>query len=78
VYGCVQASTLWYLLIGSMLEGMSYQASETDRYVFRKQVGDHKVLLPLYIENILTIVDKNELKKIKNCLEEKFETNDRL
>ncbi len=40
VYGCVQASPLWYSLISSTLESMKYQVSETDRCVFRKQVGE--------------------------------------
>jgi hypothetical protein len=40
LYGCIQASALWYALIRSVLEEFGYEASETDQCVFRKWCGD--------------------------------------
>ncbi len=65
VYGCVQASALWYSLIRSTLESMEYQVSETDRCVFRKQVGEQVFLLLLYVNDILAVVDEQESEKLK-------------
>jgi len=39
MYGCIQASALWYALIRSVIEEMGYKVGETDRCVFVKQVG---------------------------------------
>jgi hypothetical protein len=43
MYGCVQASALWYALIRSEIEKMGYMVSETDKCVFIKQVGQDKI-----------------------------------
>jgi hypothetical protein len=74
MYGCVQASTLWYALIRSIIEGMNYTVSETDKCVFMKQVGDRVYLLLLYVDDILAVVDAEEVLKIKAKLEELFGT----
>jgi len=74
MYGCVQASALWYALIRSIIEGMNYTVSETDKCVFMKQVGDRVYLLLLYVDDILVVVDAEEVLKIKAKLEELFGT----
>ncbi len=40
LYGCIQASALWYALIRSVLEEFGYKVSKTDQCVFRKRSGD--------------------------------------
>jgi hypothetical protein len=47
MYGCIQASALWYALIKSFLVELGYECSETDRCVFRKRVGNRIYLLLL-------------------------------
>jgi hypothetical protein len=58
MYGCIQASALWYAFIRREIERMGYTASETNRCVFVKQVGDGVFILMLYVDNIMAIVDK--------------------
>jgi len=60
MYGCVQASALWYALIRSFLEELEYVCSPTDRYVFRKWVGGRIFVLLLYVDDILAQVDEKE------------------
>jgi hypothetical protein len=72
MYGCVQASALWYALIRSVLEGFGYEASKTDQCVFRKKNGEKVFLLLLYVDDILAVVDAKEAKELKTLLEGKF------
>jgi hypothetical protein len=74
MYGCVQASALWYALIRSVIEGMNYTVSETDKCVFMKQVGDRVYLLLLYVDDILAVVDAEEAARLKAKLEKLFGT----
>jgi hypothetical protein len=73
MYGCIQASALWYAYIRREIEKMGYTASETDRCVFVKQVGDRIFILMLYVDDIMAIVDEEEAKKLKCRLEKLFE-----
>jgi hypothetical protein len=43
MYGCVQASALWYALIWSVIEEMGYKVGETEKCVFVKWVGDPSI-----------------------------------
>ena len=72
MYGCVQASALWYALIRSEIEIMGYQVSETDQCVFVKQVGDRIFTLLLHVDDILGIVDKEEAKRLESKLKKRF------
>jgi hypothetical protein len=74
MYGCVQASALWYALIRRAIEGMNYTVCETDKCVFMKQVGERVYLLLLYVVNILAVVDAEEAARLKAKLEELFGT----
>jgi len=74
MYGCVQASALWYALIRSIIEGMDYMVSETDKCVFMKQVGNRVYLLLLYVDDILAVVDVEEAARLKAKLERLFGT----
>jgi hypothetical protein len=58
MYGCVQASALWYALIRSKIEKMGYVISETDKCMFIKQVGEDKIFtLLLHVDDILALVN---------------------
>ncbi len=72
MYGCVQASALWYALIHSEIEKMGYQVSETDKCVFAKQVGDRVFNLLLHVDNILGVVNAEEAKLIEMTLKRRF------
>jgi hypothetical protein len=72
MYGCVQASALWYALIRYKIEKMGYQVSETDPCVFVKQVGEMIFTLLLHVDDILALVDAKEAKKIEQSLRRRF------
>jgi hypothetical protein len=72
MYGCVQASALWYALIRFEIEKMNYLVSETDNCVFVKQVGERLFVLLLHVDDILGIVDAEEAKRLKEILKQRF------
>jgi hypothetical protein len=74
MYGCIQASALWYALIRKFLEDQGYQVSETNRCVFRKKKGEKIFVLLLYIDDILANVDSKEAEKLRQNLIKRFGT----
>ncbi len=72
MYGCVQASALWYALIRKLLEDFGYTVSETDRCVFRKEKNGRIFILLLYVDDILAVVDEQEAKELKAMLVKRF------
>jgi hypothetical protein len=74
MYGCVQASALWYALIKKFLEDLGYVASEVDTCVFWKVVKGQIFILLLYVDNILAIIDDDEAKILRTHLEKRFGT----
>ena len=74
MYGCVQASALWYALIRKFLEDQGYQVSETDKCVFRKRRDDRIFILLLYVDDILANVDSEEAERLRQNLIKRFGT----
>jgi hypothetical protein len=73
VYGCVQASALWYALIRRTLEEGGYEISETDRCVFHKMSSRRRIyLLLLHVDDILANVDREEAMALRARLEKAF------
>jgi uncharacterized membrane protein len=72
MYGCIQASSLWYKFLKGILEKMGYQMSQTDKCVFRKKVGDRIFILLVYVDDILALVDRDEAEKIRRTLGRQF------
>jgi hypothetical protein len=72
MYGCIQASSLWYKLLKKILEDLGYSRSETDRCVFRKMAGERIYILLVYVDDILALVDKKEAEKIRKHLDKRF------
>jgi hypothetical protein len=72
MYGCIQASSLWYKFLKGILEKMGYQMSQMDKCVFRKKVGDRIFILLVYVDDILALVDRDEAEKIRKTLGRQF------
>jgi hypothetical protein len=73
MYGCIQASALWYALIRGEFEQMGYVVSETDKCVFIKQVGEEKrFTLLLHVDDILALVDQEESDHLLGRLKRRF------
>jgi hypothetical protein len=72
MYGCIQASSLWYQMLRKLLEQRGYEMSQTDHCVFRKMVGDRIFILLVYVDDILALVDKTEAEKLQKFLDNRF------
>ncbi len=72
LYGCVQASKLWYKKICRFLEREGYKCREMDPCVFRKNVGEYVYTLLVYMDDILVSTKPDKLKQIKQVIIKEF------
>jgi len=72
MYGCIQASALWYALIRSFLEELGCECSQTDKCMFRRWVGGRIFVLLLYVNDILSQVDEKEAECLREHLRKCF------
>jgi hypothetical protein len=63
LYGCVQASKLWYEKIHTFLVRLGYEQSKTDPSVFRKVVEDRVYLITVYVDDLLIFATQGELDR---------------
>ncbi len=71
LFGCVQASRLWYLKLSGFLKRVGYTNSEVDPCVFRKVENNMVYILVVYVDDILIIASEDEIKKLHTqCVEE--------
>jgi len=69
LYGCVQASKLWYQKVSKFLESLGYERGEVDPCVFRRVVGEKVYLLTLYVDDILLIAESSEIERVGKAFE---------
>jgi hypothetical protein len=72
LYGCVQASCLWYERLREALIELGYFQSETDRCIFHRIVGEQVYLLIVYVDNILILATDEEIRDLEKCFTEVF------
>lgn len=72
LYGCVQASKLWFDKLIKFLRSEGYEQSPIDPCVMRKVVGDRVWLLLICVDDILVIADKEEIERLKTRFTEEF------
>jgi hypothetical protein len=72
LYGCVQASRLWYEKLKEVLIKLGYEQSETDPCIFRQVVGDRVFLLIVYVDDILILATADEIKRLEEAFTEEF------
>jgi hypothetical protein len=65
LYGCVQASKLWFEKLTKVLRCEGYEHSPTDPCVMRRIVGDKIFLLLIYVDDIVILADETEVKRIE-------------
>jgi hypothetical protein len=65
LYGCVQASKLWYEKLRNFLVRIGYEQSETDQCVFRKVIGDRVYLITVYVDDLLIFATEDELERLR-------------
>ncbi len=65
LYGCVQASKLWYEKLHKFLQAQGYVRCDVDLCVFKKAVGSKAYLLLVYVDDILIVADAEELARLE-------------
>jgi len=72
LYGCVQASRLWYEKLKEVLIKLGYKQSETDPCIFCQVVGDRVFLLIVYVDDILKLATADKIKRLEEAFTEEF------
>jgi hypothetical protein len=66
LYGCVQASKLWYEKLKNFLLRQGYKRCEVDPCLFRRVHGDKTYLLVVYVDDILIIAEREEIVRLES------------
>ena len=73
MYGCVQASSLWFKLLKvAFLE--RYVTSETDPCVMRREVNGLIFCILIYADDLLIFASKLEVETLCKLLTDRFNT----
>jgi len=72
MYGCVQASSLWFALLTKLLLAEGYIASETDRCVMRRTSGGLIFCILIYVDDLIIFASRAETERIRNFLTTAF------
>jgi len=73
LYGCVQASKLWYNKLTAFLRSLGYEHSPTDLCVLRRIVGDKVFLMTIYVDDILVMADEEEVTRIRDAFVQEYQ-----
>jgi len=73
LYGCVQASKLWYNKLTKFLHALGYEQSPTDPCIMRKIVDGNVYLLVIYVDDILVLANEEEMERIKQAFIDEFQ-----
>jgi hypothetical protein len=72
MYGCVQASLLWYKLLVKVLSGIGFVVSEVDRCVLRLFVGNIVNIILIYVDDLLVFATKEVIDLVFDTLRNQF------
>jgi len=72
LYGCVQASKLWFEKLAKVLRAEGYEHSLTDPCVMRRIVGDIVYFLLIYVDDILLLAEQQEIERMKEVFLQHF------
>ena len=77
LYGLKQAPRAWYVKMDSFLLDTSFSRCHYDPNVYTKKVGNHLIILVLYVDDIiLTCSDPKLITHVKSSLKQTFEMSD--
>ncbi len=68
MYGCVQASRLWFNLLTKVLRTRGYVASEIDPCVMRREVDDMIFIILIYVDDLLIFASAEEMEALRHLL----------
>jgi hypothetical protein len=72
LYGCVQASNLWFEKLAKVLCAEGYEHSPTDPCVMQHIVGDIVYFLLIYVDDILLLAEQQEIEQMKEVFLQNF------
>jgi hypothetical protein len=72
MYGCVQASLLWYKLLVKVLTRIGFSVSEVDRCVMRLVVGGIVNIILIYVDDLLVFATTEVMDLVLNTLRKRF------
>jgi hypothetical protein len=72
MYGCVQASLLWYKLLVQVLEDIGFKVSEVDRCVMWLIVDGVINIILIYVDDLLVFATRAVVKLILQTLKSRF------
>jgi hypothetical protein len=83
LYGCVQASKLWYDKLSAFLTGLGYQRCPVEPCVMKRVVDGKVYQLLIYVDDILIIAEEAEFERLRAAFTKQFrwitmEVNDSL
>lgn len=73
LYGCVQASKLWYNKLTRFLRSLGYEQSPTDPCIMRKIENGQVFLLVIYVDDILVLANTEEMECVKQAFITEFQ-----
>ena len=73
LYGCVQASKLWYEKLPCFLRAQGYESCPTDPCVMCKVINGSVFLLLIYVDDILVLTDKEEAERLQQAFVQEFQ-----
>ncbi len=73
MYGCVQASRLWYEHLTKVLKEAGYEAAGMDACVWRHVEGRTVHLIVVYVDDLLIFATKREMTNLKQMFIKKFQ-----
>lgn len=77
IYGLKQSGRTWYQTLDKTLRGLNYKRLETDRCVYIHQSPTSRVLLSVYVDDMLMAADTEDaLREAINLLSQKIDLKD--
>eukprot|EP00590_Aulacoseira_subarctica_P009802 CAMPEP_0172437550 /NCGR_PEP_ID=MMETSP1064-20121228/72318_1 /TAXON_ID=202472 /ORGANISM="Aulacoseira subarctica , Strain CCAP 1002/5" /LENGTH=551 /DNA_ID=CAMNT_0013186027 /DNA_START=121 /DNA_END=1777 /DNA_ORIENTATION=- len=74
MYGCVQASSLWFALLMKLLLSKGYVGSEVDPCVLRRASGGQIFCILIHVDDLLIFASEAETERIRNFCTVAFTT----
>jgi hypothetical protein len=72
MYGCVQASLLWYKLLVQVLSGIGFTVSEVDKCVMRLVVSGIVNIILIYVDDLLVFATREIVDLVLETLKCRF------
>ena len=76
LYGLKQAPIAWYAKMDNFLLDTGFSRCHSDPNVYTKKVGNHLIILVLYVDDLILTRDPKLITHVKSSLKQNFEMSD--